>query len=397
MKENPAGHSDQNAYRIAYLVAGFIRKTLTEAEHDELDQWIEASDENMLLFEELTDEKNIEANLAWMENVQTETALKKTSRQLQFTDPTKIKRRIAWPFIAAACLLAVLIGVYVFRPAQTAPSITTKQVAKSHVQPGGNKARLTLANGTVIDLEKRSNGLIRNESGIKIEKTGDGAIMYEKLSEGRQAAFNQIDIPRGGQYILSLSDGTKVWMNALSTLKFPEQFTGSERIVELSGEAFFDVAKDTQHPFIVRISDKDQVRVLGTKFNVLSYHDEDTKKITLVEGSVDVRSETSNVKLMPGQQALISNVNIAIEKHADIESVTGWKDGRFVFRDADIYNIMRQAERWYDVNVIYRRTSSQHFNFSISRNEPLSKLLHLMELTGKVHFKTENKTVYVLP
>jgi len=397
MKGNPPGYSDEKAYRIAYLVAGFIRKTLTEVEHDELDQWVEASDENMLLFEELTDEKNIEANLAWMERVQTETALKKTSSQLQFTDAVKIKIRIAWPFIAAACLLAVLIGIYILWPAKTNSSITTTQVANSDVQPGGNKARLTLSDGTVIDLTKKSTGLIKNEKGTMIEKTGDGAIMYEKLSEGKEAAFNQIDIPRGGQFILSLSDGTKVWMNALSTLKFPEQFTGSERVVELSGEAFFDVAKDQQHPFVVRISDKDQVRVLGTQFNVFAYHDEDTKKITLVEGSVDVSNQTSNVKIRPGQQALISNVTISVEKHADVESVTGWKDGRFVFRDADIYNIMRQAERWYDVNVIYRRTSSQHFNFSISRNEPLSKLLHLMELTGKIHFKTENKTVYVLP
>ena len=397
MKENPAGHSDEKAYRIAYLVAGFLRKTLTEAEHDELDQWVEESDENMLLFEELTDEKNIEANLAWMENIQTEKALEKTSRQLQFSDSVKTRKRIYWPFIAAASLLVVLIAVYILRPPKTGRSITTNSVANGDAQPGSNKATLTLAGGTVIDLRQKNTGLIQNERGTKIEKTADGQLMYEKLTESKEEAFNQVAIPRGGQYALTLSDGTKVWMNALSTLKFPEQFTGAERLVELSGEAFFQVAKDNKHPFVVSISDNEQVKVLGTQFNVLSYRDEEIKKITLIEGSVQVNTKNQRMQLAPGQQATINKHSLVVEKNADTESATGWKNGEFVFRDADIYTILRQAERWYDVNVIYRTTSSQHFNFSISRNEPLSKMLHLMELTGKIHFKIEEKSVYVLP
>jgi hypothetical protein len=145
----------------------------------------------------------------------------------------------------------------------------------------------------------------------------------------------------------------------------------------------------------------EQVKVLGTQFNVLSYGDEETKRITLIEGSVNVTLRQTqgenSLTLKPGQQASIKNGNMVLEKNADTEAATGWKNGAFVFRDADIYSIMRQAERWYDVNVIYRTTSSEHFNFSISRNEPISKILHLMELTGKIHFKIENKTVYVLP
>jgi len=171
-----------------------------------------------------------------------------------------------------------------------------------------------------------------------------------------------------------------VWLNAVSTLKFPEQFSDSLRVVELTGEAFFQVSKDKQHPFVVRMDDGEQVKVLGTQFNVLSYKDEEAKKITLVEGSVQIKKGS-----------------LVLEKNADIEASISWKNGQFVFRDADVYSIMRQAERWYDVDVIYRTTSSEHFNFSIARNEPLSKILHLMELTGKIHFKIENKTVYVLP
>lgn len=396
MKESPLPYSDEKAYRIAYLVLGYIRKTLTEAEHDELDAWVEASDENMLLFEELTDEKNIEANLAWMESVQTEKALEKTKEQLQFSSPAKNKRRKLWPFMAAAAILIAIIAVYLIQPWKTNSQINTAPVATNDALPGGNKAILTLSNGAIINLEEKSTGLIQSETGTKIEKTGDGLLMYEKLTDAKQTNYNTVSIPRGGQYALALSDGTKVWLNALSSLKFPEQFSDSTRVVELTGEAFFHVAKDKKHPFIVKINENEQVKVLGTQFNVSSYKDEESK-ITLIEGSVQVNSKNDRLLLAPGQQAKINNGNVLLEKHADTEAATGWKNGEFVFHDADVYGIMRQAERWYDVNVIYRATSSEHFNFSISRNEPLSKILHVMELTGKIHFKIENKSVYVLP
>jgi len=397
MKENPLPYSDEKAYRIAYLIAGFIRRTLTEAEHDELDRWIEESDKNMLLFEELTDEKNIEANLAWMDKVQTEKALEKASRQVRFSPPAKSKKRRLWPFIAAASLLVMVIALYLIKPKKTDRSADPLPTAMQDALPGGNKATLTLSNGTIINLEEKSTGLIQNETGTKIEKKGDGLLMYQKLSNSNLVRYNTIAIPRGGQYALTLSDGTRVWLNALSSLKFPEQFSDSFRTVELSGEAFFQVAKDKAHPFIVKITNNDEVKVLGTQFNVCSYGNEATKKITLVEGSVQIRSKNNRLQLAPGQEAHIGPGTLTLEKHADIEAATGWKNGAFFFRNADIYAIMRQAERWYDVNVIYRTTTSEHFNFSFPRNEPLSQILHLMELTGKIHFKIENKTVYVLP
>ena len=145
------------------------------------------------------------------------------------------------------------------------------------------------------------------------------------------------------------------------------------------------------------MTDNEQVKVLGTQFNVYSYNDDETKKITLMEGSVQVDVKNDRLQLTPGQQARIKSGNLLLEKYPDTEAAIGWKNGEFVFHDADIYNIMRQAERWYDVNVIYRTTTSEHFNFSVSRKEPLSKILQLMELTGKIHFKIENKSVYVLP
>ena len=397
MKENPLPYNDEKAYRIAYLIAGYIRKTITEAEHDELDAWVEASDENMLLFEELTDENNIEANLAWMEGIQTEKALEKTSGQLQFSTSSKAKNRSLWTYVAAAAVVIGAIAFYFLQPQKNPHAVDPVPVAANDAWPGGNKATLTLSDGSVIDLEQKSTGVIENKTGTKIEKKGDELLMYEKLTNTRKTNYNTITIPRGGQYSLVLSDGTKVWLNALSSLKFPEQFSAVERVVELSGEAFFDVAKDQQHPFIVKMAGNEQVKVLGTQFNVNAYNDDETKKITLIEGSVQVDVKNDRLQLTPGQQARIKSGNLLLEKYPDTEAAIGWKNGEFVFHDADIYNIMRQAERWYDVNVIYKTTTSEHFNFSVSRNEPLSKVLHLMELTGKIHFKIENKTIYVLP
>lgn len=397
MKENPLPYSDEKAHRIAYLVLGYLRKTLTEAEHDELDAWVEASDENMLLFEELTDERNIDANIAWMQSVQTEEALEKTKKRLQFSVPARNRKRRVWPFIAAAALLIAIVAIYLVQPEKTNNIPEPNQLANNDVSPGGNKATLTLSNGTVVNLDEKGEGIIQDKTGTKIEKKEDGLLMYEKLYETKESSYNTLSIPRGGQYAVTLSDGTKVWLNALSSLKYPEQFRDSLRVVELSGEAYFEVAKDKEHPFIVKMPDHEQVKVLGTHFNISSYSDEEAKKITLLEGSVLVSSKNDRLQLTPGQQAGIRNGAMELEKNPSIEAATGWKDGKFVFRDADIYSIMRQAERWYDVNVIYRATSSEHFNFSISRNEPLSKILHLLQLTGKIHFKIENKSVYVLP
>jgi transmembrane sensor len=397
MKEGFSNYSDENAYRVSYLIAGYLRKTLTEEEHNELDEWVSANDNNMQLFEELTDETNIEANLTWMEEVNTENALSKVRQKLHSSSTRFNRKRILLPLLVAASILLLVIGIFLFQPPAIYKVGKPSQVASNDAFQGRNKATLTLSDGKVIDLEKENTGLIQNQMGTKIEKKTEGMLMYEKLTDSKQTNFNNLSVPRGGQYTLTLSDGTKVWLNALSSLKFPEQFGDAERVVELTGEAFFNVTKDKLHPFIVKMANDQQVKVFGTQFNVYTYGDEDTKKVTLIEGSVQVSSKSNHLLLIPGQQASMHNDQLLLEKQADTEAALGWKNGEFIFREADIYNIMRQVERWYNVNIIYRTATSEHFNFRISRNEPLSKILHLLELTGKIHFKIENQTVYVLP
>jgi transmembrane sensor len=396
MKEGFSNYSDENAYRISYLIAGYLRKTLSEEEHNELDAWVSANDNNMQLFEDLTDEANIEANLTWMEKVHTEKALSNVRQKLQISSRGINRGRILWPVVVAAAILVLVIAIYLLKPATINHKGTPIQIASNDL-PGRNKATLTLSDGKVIDLEKENTGLIQNQMGTKIEKKTEGMLMYEKLTDSKKTNFNNLSVPRGGKYTLTLSDGTKVWLNALSSLKFPEQFGDAERVVELTGEAYFNVTKDKLHPFIVKMANDQQVKVFGTQFNVYTYGDEDTKKVTLIEGSVQVSSKSNHLLLIPGQQASMHNEQLLLEQQADTEAALGWKNGEFIFRDADIYNIMRQAERWYDVNIIYRTATSEHFNFRISRNEPLSKILRLLELTGKIHFKIENQTVYVLP
>ena len=399
MKEESFRNMDEGAYRIAYLVAGYMRKNLTEEEHDELDTWVEASDENMLLFEELTDEKNIEANLAWMDKTKVEENLQLIKEQIEFTpEHNKLKTRKWFYSIAASVILFIAaFGIYkiINNKQNKQPSGAT--MAQTGIQPGGNKATLTLSNGSIIDLNNAPNGLIKNDNGAAIHKSKDGEILYNDSNNANNsvAAYNVLTTPKGGQYKVQLPDGSLVWLNAASSLRYPTAFTGTERIVELNGEGYFEIVKDKSKPFKVKLADESEVKVLGTHFNVMAYGDEKSKEVTLLEGRVQITKDNNNQNLEPGQQGKITSGKIIVNV-ADTDEVVGWKNGQFVFRDADIQSIMRQVARWYDVDVKYETNSSQHFNATIFRNEPVLRLLHILEETDQIHFKIENKTIYVL-
>lgn len=397
MKKDEFKYNDKGVNRIAYLIAGYVRNTLTKPEHDELDAWVEQSDRNMLLFEELTDENNLEANLAWMDEVQTEKMLRKTKAELIFSTEKKTIVHKRWLYAIAASVILFMGGVWMYtlivQERNGYPEIVTD------VLPGGNKAILTLEDGTVIDLNNVAKGVIKNENGLSINKTSEGEIVYTKTSLAGidRTTYNILSTPRGGEYKVQLPDGSWVWLNAASSLKYPTVFNANSRTVELNGEAYFEIAKDKNKPFVVKLSDESKVNVLGTHFNIMSYDSEKTKQITLLEGSVKITLENHSLKLEPGQQAKINTGEIGLVPTPDLEEVIGWKEGEFVFHDADIQTIMRQVERWYDVEVKYEGTISQYFNATISRNVPVSRLLQILEKTDKIHFKIENKTIYVLP
>ncbi|HEU5365153.1 MAG TPA: FecR family protein [Hanamia sp.] len=389
---------DEKASRVAYLIAGYIRNTLTESEHDELDKWVEVSDKNMLLFEELTDEKNIQANLAWMDQVSIEERLKSTKENIKFGQ--KLKRPVFKRWYSIAAVLAIVAGsviiiVLLISKHQQIPA--SAMVASNDIEPGGDKATLTLSNGRKIDLSQLQQGQIAGDNGVNINKTKEGEIVYsENGLANNKIQLNVLTIPRGGQYKVQLSDGTLIWLNASSSLTYPASFSGKERNVTLTGEAYFEIAKDKNRPFKVLLTDSTEIHDIGTHFNIMAYDDENGKYITLTEGEIDVRKNNEFQKLKPGQQVRITGNEIEQPVNVDTSDVIGWKNGQFIFHNADITSIMRKVARWYDVDINYETNFSQHFNAIISRKEPVSRLLHLLEETGQIHFKIENKKIYVL-
>ncbi len=399
MKQNPYSDMDQPAYRIAYLIAGFIRNTLTEKEHQELDDWVNESDHNMQLFEDLTDERNLEANLEWMDKVQSEQSYQSLKKRGAF-EVSRKRIRISPVWIAAASVILVAGIFFIYRYTGKNKSSNNEIAIADTLQlhPGSNRATLTLADGKVIDLTNAKTGIIESGEGSHVNKPADGELVYEgDDSKPGTSLIHTLSTPVGGQYQVRLPDGTKVWLNAATTLKYPSRFDQGERKVEINGEAYFEVAKNERQPFKALLTDGVEVTVLGTHFNVMDYSNEKAKEVTLLEGSVAISKNENTKKLEPGSQASISENEITKRTGIDTEEITGWKNGLFVFHDAPIESIMNQIARWYDAKIVYQAEIKQQFNATILRSEPLAKLLHLLELNGYVHFKIENKTIYVLP
>lgn len=398
MKENPTSkqlHQLENSYRIAYLLAGYIEGTLTPVEHDELDRWVEASDANMLLFEEATDEANITDTLRWFQQLDADRALQ--TYKVRYSDSKKKdrSRQRFWLFGAAASIVVAVAGVYFFydSSALDQKGENTASVIAADVAPGGNKAVLTLADGNQIDLKSAVDGNVAQQGGASVIKKGDG-ITYHVSENPSAPSYNKITTPRGGQYQLTLADGTKVWLNAASSLHFPTQFQGAERTVELNGEGYFEVAKNLGLPFKV-ITRSAEIQVVGTHFNISDYDEEGVSKTTLLEGKVRVKSHKETTVLSPGQQAQITTSGAIKMVQVDAEEAMAWKNGQFIFNNTPIQSIMQQVARWYDVDVVYQENISGNFNGHIPRDVSLTKLLRLLEFTKRVHFKLDGKKLIV--
>jgi len=295
------------------------------------------------------------------------------------------KRIIIWP-LAIAASIALTIGA-IFYLGKT----KTHQIASQHtrdIAPGGNHAKLTLANGKIINLSDAKKGIVINANKFAYN---DGSTVTDSNST---PGIQTVSTPRGGQYQVILPDGSKVWLNAATTLRFPQSFAGSvDRIVELSGEAYFEVAKDKMHPFIVK-TQLQRLQVLGTHFNISAYTDENITRSTLLEGSIRINNATL---LKPGEQA--DNTGSAIlVMPIDTDYAVAWKNGEFMFRKESLASIMRKVGRWYDVEVIYEdpKEAKKQFGGEISRFTNVAEVLHMLELTGQVHFRIEERRIMVL-
>jgi len=302
-------------------------------------------------------------------------------------------------FTAAVLLLFGAVTFYMHSRTSGHPAINTKLV-KNDVLPGGNKAILTLANGKKIVLDKAGNGTIAKQGNTNVDKVSDGSLVYQLADKGQPIVtateYNTISTPRGGEYAVTLPDGSKIWLNAVSSVTFPTAFTGNERKVTITGEVYFEVAKDISRPFLVETKGQ-TVKVLGTHFNINAYADEAEIKTTLLEGSIKITASSSSKIMVPGQQAEVAHDHIRIIERSNTEAAIAWKNGYFIFDNADLPSLMRQLSRWYDINIVYNGNAGEHeFVGEIKRKRNLSDVLKILEVSG-LHFKIENKNLFVQP
>lgn len=300
-------------------------------------------------------------------------------------------------WLAAASLLA-FSGYYFMHQTPVKPPVKVAQEAKPVpvITPGTNKAILILGNGGKVDLNAAANGRIAQAGNTMVDKVRNGQLVYEKGGNATEITYNTIVTPRGGQYQVVLADGTRVWLNAASSLKFPTAFTGTDRHVELTGEAYFEVAKNKDLPFTVSAGNV-RVNVLGTSFNVSAYEDDECNKTTLLEGSVQIVRNNQRLSLAPGQQAVSEGNDQPVQlKTVNAEDAIAWKNGYFSFKKEDIRSVMRKIARWYDVDVTFQGDiSNSVLGGSVSRTQNINEILSYLELTGIAHFKIEARTIVV--
>lgn len=296
-----------------------------------------------------------------------------------------------WHRITGAAVLFLIASVclYLYNTSNDA-NLIVKANQENKVMPGGNKAILTLANGKKISLTDAKNGLVSTQTGLNIVKKANGQLVYhvDPISQENANTFNTIETPIGGQYQITLSDGTKVWLNAATTLRYPSNFSGlKERRVLLKGEAYFEVAHNTKAAFIVSANNQ-EIKVLGTRFNVMNYKEESDIKTTLLQGSVQLSSGAIIGKLIPGQQGYLSSQEAKFHiAPINVAEVTAWKDGLFMFNNTDMYALMRQLSRWYNIEVVYEpNVKNDVFFGEIERKAELTDVLKILEVGG-LHFK----------
>lgn len=389
---------EQDPFFIAELISRYRRGVLTYNESEQLRKWIEDDVENQQLFESLSNEQAIAENMQFFSSVDKNKAwqnITSTINESSQQQPTTFGKY--WRSIAAAMIIGILsYGIFEYTRSDELSKLVSIDVPlqTNDVLPGGNKATLTLADGSVVLLEDMINGTVKEENGIRISKE-DGQIVYEIIDQQRKEEifYNTIHTPIGGQYNVVLPDGSRVWLNSESTLHFPTAFSGSYRTVDLTGEGYFEIAKNTEMPFVVQAS-KTRVEVLGTHFNLMAYGNEGPTKTTLLEGSVKVGNGIDSKTIMPGQQAVTADRIQVI--NTDPDEAIAWKNGYFQFESENLQSIMRQLKRWYDVELEDEHNiPDKHFTAVISRNTTLSQVLKMLEMSGELKFKVEGKKISI--
>lgn len=394
------------------LLGQYLTGTITEKGKSELaqlitqPQYLQQMEEMMqetFMSDAFLNEENLKLRNeieGWLSN---KIAGEVPAKTMELSSRSKIKKLNRWNY-AAAIILVALAGYLLFVQNKRTIKYETSPLAvsKNIEAPKISKATITLANGKTLYLDTVVNGAIALQEGTRLVKLSNGEIIYQTTPENssRQIEYNTLTNPRGSKVIaLTLNDGTKVWLNSESSLRYPTAFIDKERKVEITGEAYFEVSKDAVRKFIVS-GNGVTTEVLGTHFNINTYANEPEKKVTLLEGSVKVSAQSERQKseavIHPGEQAKIGE-KLKIIKGVNVEEVMAWKSGRFQFNKADLQEVMRQIARWYDVEIQYEgKIAPQQFGGKLQKNLNLSELLDGLE-KSQVHFKIEGRKVIVMP
>ncbi|GAA4446642.1 DUF4974 domain-containing protein [Ravibacter arvi] len=304
-----------------------------------------------------------------------------------------LRRTLLSGKVAAAMLLLMLAGAWYYLSKPRKPQPEALPIALQDLSPGGDRAILTLSDGRQITLDSATTGLLARQGNTMVSKVADGLVSYKKEGSAPNQDYNTISALAGGKYSVVLSDGSRVWLNAESSITFPTAFAGNERSVKITGEVYFEVSKDRQRPFFVQVGEVQKIKVLGTRFNVNAYGDNGAVMTTLLEGSVQVNAQQAGiaaVTLRPGEQSSITRTGkVSVQENVNTEEIIAWKNGFFQFENAGIQTIMQQFGRWYDVDVSYEgKIPDQRFNGKIDRNVNASDALEILRFTG-VNFRIE--------
>jgi len=432
--------------RIKELILKYLREEISDTQRLELDIWLAESPDNQLLFEEVSDPVRVAEALAKMDALHEDEVWDRINGHGEARwsrvkeQPNSAPRRIGryWR-VAVAIVLLLGAGGYLWQQRWHSKAVPLAQApAVRDLPPGSNKAVLTLGNGTQVLLDSAHDGTLAEQGNTTVVKTDSGRLAYNITKEKPTAVlYNTLATPRGGQYQLMLPDGTKAWLNAASSIRYPTDFIGPERRVEVSGEVYFEVSKNAFQPFKVSVDDQMEVGVLGTSFNINAYEDEEGIKTTLLEGSVNVRAvsvpgsnsivgvktnrDKLSVLLKPGQQAQVvglktnngsgntnngssttnngSKEQIKVLSDVDVAGVVAWKNGLFAFSNADLPTVMRQLARWYNVDVSYEGSiPKDEFEFSgeIGKRLTLDQVLKVLTKT-RVHYTIDGNKLTIRP
>lgn len=385
------------AERITTLFTRYMEGNVTEAERLELSA-LTLMAENTPLLKSL--EQEYWEKMKGSEEGVTEEEVKMLLHSIGVSKPTIVKS-LFWRRIAVAASITILLGMgsyFIFFNKSNEKTPIVKVPETQDVKaPETNRAMITLANGQRVYLDSVANGQLATQGNVNVSKTADGQIVYN--GSATAVEYNTMFNPRGSKVQpLTLSDGTKVWLNSESSLRFPTAFAGNERKVEITGEAYFEVAKDAAKKFIVT-GNGITTEVLGTHFNVNTYADESSIKVTLLEGSVKVTKGNAFGLLKPGQQAQVGadpSTPLRVTSNVNVDEVMAWKNGRFAYNNTDLETIMRQMARWYNVEVVYKDKISDRYTVTTTRDVPVSELFKYIEMSGGVHFKIEDRTITVM-